>query len=648
MSSYYTYSTKVTTLGKGSQDKLINLDVVNRKVRFSSEELTNVKRDFRFFSSELSNVYGEVFNMKVSGLDNKMLNILSAGTDKEMLNFIKKFNRGIISENPNYILNDQSVFFIALYRERKFIVILDKINNLKTNKRCFNIKGDILTKVQDTLSSNGELIRDGEKYKAIYKDSVIIHLERKVLSEVTNIPTKSISISTKSTNNNQELPDANVQREPSVSNLQREQSVSNVSSEESGQSVKTKPNAYSVKSEPNVSGAPTEQVGPRESSVSNTAENANKPEKTLEKGKDNENVSKFKLFYINWLYEGAKKLFKEIIKVLPRPYNIVWSILIIRLLKRVIYSVIGFLEASLLGWFITNPENWKIPSMEIQLPRWVSNTAESANVQIAEINLKTFPEINNITLPEINPKTLPELKIFTDSVDTGRELYKDGLDGLSGGQESNLPIILFGAVVIAVIIYIGWKHELFNDFLPKEGLFSNLRYKGNFSTDNNLLSNIRNSNNDSSENGGYDIDFIKKLVDDGNHSLKLTPYEDSDLTFFELVCPKNNQVAKYEQIAKTNEKIRNDTIAECERLLEINNKKVSDTIAEYERVAQIKDKKVSDTIAEYERMCQVNDKAASDQIIEYMRRAQQSELAANDKIAEYKRMTETKSEAKRS
>jgi len=112
-----------------------------------------------------------------------------------------------------------------------------------------------------------------------------------------------------------------------------------------------------------------------------------------------------------------------------------------------------------------------MPSIEIQLPRWVSNTAHAphANMQVAEINIKTLPEIDPITLPEIeidlitlpeiNPKTLPEIKTFIDSEETGREFYntETGIElsnGLSG-QESNLPIILFGAVVIAVIIYIG-------------------------------------------------------------------------------------------------------------------------------------------------------------------------------------------------
>src|SRR5438128_7531045 len=111
-----------------------------------------------------------------------------------------------------------------------------------------------------------------------------------------------------------------------------------------------------------------------------------------------------------------------------------------------------------------------MPSMEIQLPRWITNATESTNVQVAEINLKTLPEItessivqvaeiNPITFPEINPKTLPELKLFTDTVDTGRDIYNTdtGVElhkGLSG-QESNLPIFLFGVVVIAVIIYIG-------------------------------------------------------------------------------------------------------------------------------------------------------------------------------------------------
>jgi hypothetical protein len=110
--------------------------------------------------------------------------------------------------------------------------------------------------------------------------------------------------------------------------------------------------------------------------------------------------------------------------------------------------------------------------MEIQLPRWLSNVTESRNVQVqvAEINLKTLPEItessivqvseiNPITFPEINPKTLPEIKTFIDTEETGREFYNTEagieLHNALNGQESNLPIILFGVVVIAVIIYIG-------------------------------------------------------------------------------------------------------------------------------------------------------------------------------------------------
>jgi hypothetical protein len=37
---------------------------------------------------------------------------------------------------------------------------------------------------------------------------------------------------------------------------------------------------------------------------------------------------------------------------------------------------------------------------------------------------------------------------------------------------------LFGVVVLAVVIYIGWKHELFNDLIPKSGLFSGLLPEG--------------------------------------------------------------------------------------------------------------------------------------------------------------------------
>ena len=194
MTSYYTRN----------KLKMINANVENhcKAAQFNNVETTNVRRDVRLFGVDLFTVDGELLNKLFFNLDSKRLQISSDNKykGKYMVNFIKKFNRGIICNDLNYSLSENSEFYLSPYRN-KFIIVLDKNNNnLSVNKRCFNMDGELLTKVKDTLTSNGELNREGEKYKAIYKDTVIIHLERKVFSNSS----KSIPITlTTVTNTNQ-------------------------------------------------------------------------------------------------------------------------------------------------------------------------------------------------------------------------------------------------------------------------------------------------------------------------------------------------------------------------------------------------------------------------------------------------------------
>jgi hypothetical protein len=182
MTSYYT------------QDKLreINTNVENlcKATQFTKVETTNVRRDVRFFGVDLFIVNGKPFNQLLYNSDSKKLHYNSDSkklhlSSKYMAYFIEMFNKGITCNDPNYLLSGNSEFYLAFYRYY-FIIILDKINNHSTNKRCFNMDGDLLTEVKDTLSTDGELKREGLEYKAIFKDTVITHLERKIINNNNN------------------------------------------------------------------------------------------------------------------------------------------------------------------------------------------------------------------------------------------------------------------------------------------------------------------------------------------------------------------------------------------------------------------------------------------------------------------------------
>jgi len=156
-----------------------NVDKYCKDAQFTPVERFNVRRDVRYFGVDLFTVNGELFKKLDYNLDSKMLHHTSKDKTRVnyMADFIEKFNKGITCKDPNYLLSENSEFYLNSYRTN-FIIILDKINDLTTNKRCFNMEGDLLTKVQDTLNTKGELNREGLEYTAVYKETIINKLER--------------------------------------------------------------------------------------------------------------------------------------------------------------------------------------------------------------------------------------------------------------------------------------------------------------------------------------------------------------------------------------------------------------------------------------------------------------------------------------
>jgi len=318
-----------------NQLKTIRTNVENhcKAAQFNDVETTNVRRDVRFFGVDLFTVNGKLLNKLHYNSDSKMLNLSSK--DKDMAYFIKTFNKGIISKDLNYIISDNSEFYLAFYRYN-FIIILDRINNHSTNKRCFNMDGDLLTKVKDTLYSNGELNREGEEYKATFKDTVITHLERKssISTGTTGTTGTTDKVQPKEFQKTTGISTTPKPEDPKPRNTisqSEDPKASTITTQ--NKDPKGSSSTQSISNTPKVPNSPIETIVPSEpnSAISTNNGSAQKVD-TLkvdseERDKDKENLlhPQFKLLHINRLYEwsGAKKFLKLLIKVLPHPYKIV-------------------------------------------------------------------------------------------------------------------------------------------------------------------------------------------------------------------------------------------------------------------------------------------------------------------------------------
>lgn len=686
MNTYYNYSTLSRENVPTNNSKTTNLSEVLTKAGLSKNEITVVKRDFKLFGIDLLTFTSECRPLKLirSKHNSEMLKFSHNALYKiiNLLTFLDIFNEGIKENKVDYFFTDYSEFYLSEYLGRNFIIILDKIDNLTVNKRCFNMNGDLLTKVQDSLTSNGILNREGVNYTIKYRDNDIIHFVAYTKSKITNIHSRSAnnkSIYQHSQQSNIE----SVEDVSNLSNISNEQNLPTISYEQSLPTILNEANVSNVSSVQNVSNADSLTTIPNiiKTSLKMNSHKINTHEKVNNKDSENKNLwlwlakifnlkrwylytyvtvvgawqnlcvytnvavagvlrnlsniqskpyigwlikqsktltfsyigwlikqsktlptsyniikSKFKIFHLNRLYlwwvnllkiknQSYVSLLTSQTKNSPNWYNIIISKFIIWFLTIPFFIAGGFFEASLLGWFINNPENWITPEITLQ------------------------------------------------SAETGRELYKD-----VSNRESNLPIILFGAVVLAVVIYIGWKHDLFSYLIPWRKLSTG---DGGKNTED-LTKNSVDLTKD------YDVEYIKAVVADCNHTLDPIPHTESDLLFSKLVCPTSKEIAKYkakyEEMAKLSEKIADEKIAECQQMLEMKDKLVRDTIAEYERMAQINDKAASDTIIDYMRRTQETEKIAIDKIAEYKERMEVSEKVASNKIAEYNQILREETE----
>lgn len=182
-------SSFINSQQNGVKLKITNLNTI--KDNFSSVEIRNINRELNFFGVNLLYINGLSLNIELKdGLINisqESLQSLNTQQENDVLNFIKVFNKGIKSNNPNYLLNNTK-FYLLNYRNKNLILTLDQIDDLRVNKKCFDLDGNLIVKVKDTLKSNGELSREDENSILIYKGTDIIFAEKKQKIRFSVIP----------------------------------------------------------------------------------------------------------------------------------------------------------------------------------------------------------------------------------------------------------------------------------------------------------------------------------------------------------------------------------------------------------------------------------------------------------------------------
>lgn len=118
--------------------------------------------------------------LRVIRSDDKL--VISGLEDKpDMIKFPALFLEKVKSGDKIYHLENSSKFYLIEYLNKNFIIVLDRINDNKVNKRCFNRFGTLVSEVKDTKLENGNLQRERGNYTTIINSlNEIIYTERSI------------------------------------------------------------------------------------------------------------------------------------------------------------------------------------------------------------------------------------------------------------------------------------------------------------------------------------------------------------------------------------------------------------------------------------------------------------------------------------
>jgi hypothetical protein len=176
------------------QEKLIISNITKVKQEYPNLDIKTLTKDLDFFGNCFSEIKGSPISYEVTDISEggRKLEIFSLLDIEHLNNFLTEFNSKIsLDETSDYFINNKSDKPTNLYLvhrlNKPYIITVNILDNIII-KRCFNIYGDLISKVKDSDNHNGTFTRVHRNSTTMYKDNSIIHNTRDIkLSPVRNI-----------------------------------------------------------------------------------------------------------------------------------------------------------------------------------------------------------------------------------------------------------------------------------------------------------------------------------------------------------------------------------------------------------------------------------------------------------------------------
>lgn len=157
--------------------KISELNLVKQK--HPNANLTNINKDLTVFGNIFGAVNGSPLNAKM--VDGK-LNISNTYDIEDLDKFLEEYNNNMtINKTGDYLVNDSSRFYLVSRSNRSFIITVNISDDGNiVYKRCFNIYGDLVSKIKESLNNDGTFSRDNRNSTTIYKGDTIISSSRDI------------------------------------------------------------------------------------------------------------------------------------------------------------------------------------------------------------------------------------------------------------------------------------------------------------------------------------------------------------------------------------------------------------------------------------------------------------------------------------
>lgn len=165
------------TVNVDKKIKISNSDKV--KSEHKNLDVANINKDLDFYGEKFKDVIGSPLNATI--VDNK-LQISNTFAIDNLDRFLDEYNKKMTIEKIyDYLVKDSTKFYLVNRNKRSFIISVNISEDGKMiDKKCFNIHGDIISKVKDILNTDGSFTRKSRNSSVVYTNNSITSLTRDI------------------------------------------------------------------------------------------------------------------------------------------------------------------------------------------------------------------------------------------------------------------------------------------------------------------------------------------------------------------------------------------------------------------------------------------------------------------------------------